>query len=240
MRDGVGPTVRTGQPLCCSRLQQMLVQMPGTSVSLTSLVATTLHGSAMALGQRPGNSVAANTPYTCFTLHNVVEWITDRLVCCVELHLQYSLRGYVPAVGKKKIKIECHVVLSRNIVFSICLHCKFEQNATLLTALDGHSVLHWSTLSHLSSSAVLRLCERDKKKESALPFVRRRRCADRLLMSASQATLQMEDTHSAEKARAKHLGVNSPERSPPRKVKWTHYCIQRGRHGLYRAEEINS
>lgn len=41
-------------------------------------------------------------------------------------------------------------------------------------------------------------------------------------MSASQATLQMEDTHGAEKARAKHLGVNSPERSPPRKVKWTH------------------
>lgn len=39
--DGVGPTVRTGQPLCCSRLQQMLVQMPGTSVSLTSLIATT-------------------------------------------------------------------------------------------------------------------------------------------------------------------------------------------------------
>lgn len=75
--DGVGPTVRTGQPLCCSRLQQMLVQMPGTSVSLTSLIATTHHGSAMALGQRPGNSVAANTPYTCFTRCNV-EWITDR------------------------------------------------------------------------------------------------------------------------------------------------------------------
>lgn len=59
-------------------------------------------------------------------------------------------------------------------------------------------------------------------------------------MSASQATLQMEDTHGAEKARAKHLGVNSPERSTPRKVKWTHYGIHRGRHGLYRAEEINS
>lgn len=59
-------------------------------------------------------------------------------------------------------------------------------------------------------------------------------------MSAIQATLQMEDTHGAEKARAKHLGVNSPERSTPRKVKWTSYCIQRGGHGLYGAEEINS
>lgn len=82
------------------------------------------------------------------------------------------------------------------------------------------------------------LCVRERTSASA--FVRRAWCADKLLMSASQATLQMEDTHGVEKARAKHLGVNSPEKSPPRKVKWTHYCIQWGRHGLYRAEEINS
>ena len=34
--------------------------------------ATTLGGSEMALGQRPGNSVAANILYTCLTLHNAV------------------------------------------------------------------------------------------------------------------------------------------------------------------------
>ncbi len=80
----------------------MLVQMPGTSVSLTSLIATTLHGPEMALGQRPGNSMAANTLlYTCLTLHNVVEWITDRLVCSVELYLQYSLIGLIHAVGQQ-------------------------------------------------------------------------------------------------------------------------------------------
>lgn len=58
------------------------------------------------------------------------------------------------------------------------------------------------------------------------------RCADKLLMPASQATLWREDTQRAEKARAKHLGVNSPEKSPPRKVKWTHYCIQWGERGF--------
>jgi len=51
------------------------------------------------------------------------------------------------------------------------------------------------------------------------------------------ATPRTKDTHGAEKARAKHLEVNSPETSPPRKVKWTHYCIQWGRRGLYRAEK---
>lgn len=45
--------------------------------------------------------MAANTLYTCLTLHNVVEWITDRLVCSVELYLEYSLIGYIHAVGQQ-------------------------------------------------------------------------------------------------------------------------------------------
>lgn len=38
--EDVGPVARTGRPLCCSCPQQMLVQMPETSVSLTILSAT--------------------------------------------------------------------------------------------------------------------------------------------------------------------------------------------------------
>lgn len=158
MRDGVGPTVRTGQLLCRSRLQQMLVQMPGTSVSLTTLIAATLGGSGMALGQRSGNSMAANTPYTCLNLHNVAEWRTDRLVCCVELYLQRSFRGYIHAVGQKN-RMSCGAVMQN---LPICLHCKSEQNATLY--MDALFCC-WPALSHLSSSALLCLCERDKKKK---------------------------------------------------------------------------
>lgn len=104
--------------------------MPGTSVSLTSLIATTLHGPEMALGQRPENSMAANTLYTCLTLHNVLEWITDRLVWCVELYLQYSLIGYKHAVGQQKMS--CSDIM-QHFIFHLptqqvwtkcsCVHC---------------------------------------------------------------------------------------------------------------------
>lgn len=59
-------------------------------------------------------------------------------------------------------------------------------------------------------------------------------------MSARSGRAAGHDAKSAEKARSRRLGVNSPERSPQRKVKWTHYHIQRGRRRLSRVEEINS
>lgn len=118
--DGVGPTVRTGQLLCRSRLQQMLVQMPWTSVSLTTLIAATLRGSRMALGQRSGNSMAANAPYTCLNLHNVVEWITDKLVCCRTMSPIQCKRLHTCC--RSKNRMSCKI---------FCLNCKFKRNAML-------------------------------------------------------------------------------------------------------------
>lgn len=165
VQDGVGPTARTGRPLCCSRPQQMLVQMPGTSVSLTSLIATTLHGPEMALGQRPGNSLAANTPYTCLTLHNVVEWITDSLVCCVELNLPYSLIGIIHGAGQHS-KMSCGAPMQHLVLLlptlqvrtnCSCMHC-------YRLVWTHCPALRTLTLSCLSSSVCTCLCTREREK----------------------------------------------------------------------------
>ena len=161
LQDGVGPTVRTGRLLCCSRSQQMLVQMPGTSMSLTSLIATALHGPEMALGKTPENSLAANTLYICLTVHNVVEWITDRLVCCVELYLQHILIGCKHAAGQQS-KMS-RAALMQHLVFHLpplrvskkcsCMHC-YRLRQTHYFALRP-------SLSCLSSSVHLCLCMRE-------------------------------------------------------------------------------
>jgi len=82
--DGVRPTARTGRPLCSSHPQQMLVQMPRTLMSLTILIASTLQRPEMALGQRPGNSVAAIL-YTHLTLHNI-----SRMLCRIISAIQFD------------------------------------------------------------------------------------------------------------------------------------------------------
>lgn len=72
-----------------------------TSVSLTSLTVATLHRPAMAPGKRPENSMPAQTLYTCFTLHNEVGRLTDRLLCCVDLYVLYNLINNMVLVNKE-------------------------------------------------------------------------------------------------------------------------------------------
>lgn len=61
--------------------------------------------------------MAANTLYTCLTLHNVAEWIPDRLASCVELYLQLSLMGYIHAAGQQS-KMSCGALV-RHLVFHL-------------------------------------------------------------------------------------------------------------------------
>lgn len=143
-----------------------------------------------------------------------MEWITDRLV---ELYLQYSLIGYIQGVGQQS-KMSC-AALMQHLVFHLprvqvwtkcsCMHC-YSLRWTHCSALRPSM----SCLSNCTVHISVCVCARE---QVHLHLYEWTWCADRLLMSASQATLQMEDTPWCWKGQGQTLRSQFTRKEPTKK-----------------------